>query len=187
MQARYYDPVIGRFYSNDPKDSVSYLSESNIHGFNRYAYALNNPYKYVDPDGRDPSSPYSMMQNQRQIRDIAKTDPAFHEKATGFQKEAVALLPGGQVVDIIGIASDISNGSIPLADSSSLLASEGTGKTLEAMDKDMSKAPGSKKVQVAIAAVSYVAGLVTENLVKPTEEIVENKGIKPQKEEERNQ
>lgn len=49
MQARYYDPVIGRFLSNDP---VGALGHSNIaHGFNRYTYANNNPYKYVDPDG----------------------------------------------------------------------------------------------------------------------------------------
>ncbi len=47
MQARYYDPVIGRFYSNDP------ASFSNIHNFNRYAYANNNPYKYTDPDGNN--------------------------------------------------------------------------------------------------------------------------------------
>jgi RHS repeat-associated protein len=47
MQARYYDPVIGRFYSNDPS------SFSNVHNFNRYAYANNNPYKFIDPDGRD--------------------------------------------------------------------------------------------------------------------------------------
>lgn len=47
MQARYYDPVIGRFYSNDP---VGFTS---VHNFNRYAYANNNPYKYTDPDGRD--------------------------------------------------------------------------------------------------------------------------------------
>ncbi len=52
MQARYYDPVIGRFYSNDP---VGTLGHSNIaHGFNRYAYANNNPYKYNDPDGKLP-------------------------------------------------------------------------------------------------------------------------------------
>ena len=50
MQARYYDPVIGRFYSNDPKGTASFLSEGKIQGFNRYAYAANNPYKYVDPD-----------------------------------------------------------------------------------------------------------------------------------------
>ena len=46
MQARYYDPVIGRFYSNDP------VGFTNIHTFNRYAYANNNPYKYTDPNGQ---------------------------------------------------------------------------------------------------------------------------------------
>jgi uncharacterized protein RhaS with RHS repeats len=45
MQARYYDPVIGRFYSNDP------IGFRDVHSFNRYAYANNNPYKYTDPDG----------------------------------------------------------------------------------------------------------------------------------------
>jgi RHS repeat-associated protein len=53
MQARYYDPVIGRFYSNDPVTALGHLSGAQgIQGFNRYAYAINNPYKYVDPDGR---------------------------------------------------------------------------------------------------------------------------------------
>ncbi|WP_255418898.1 RHS repeat-associated core domain-containing protein [Paraglaciecola sp. MB-3u-78] len=47
MQARYYDPVIGRFYSNDP------IGFRDVHSFNRYAYANNNPYKYIDPDGRE--------------------------------------------------------------------------------------------------------------------------------------
>ena len=55
MQARYYDPVIGRFYSNDPVDSFSHLSQENIQGFNRYNYAYNNPYKYTDPDGKVPA------------------------------------------------------------------------------------------------------------------------------------
>ncbi|MFT5813257.1 MAG: hypothetical protein ACI9VT_001002 [Psychroserpens sp.] len=53
MQARYYDPVIGRFYSNDPVDVMGHITRGNpIHGFNRYTYANNNPYKYVDPDGK---------------------------------------------------------------------------------------------------------------------------------------
>ncbi len=46
MQARYYDPEIGRFYSNDP------VGFSNSHNFNRFTYANNNPYKYIDPDGK---------------------------------------------------------------------------------------------------------------------------------------
>jgi hypothetical protein len=47
MQARYYDPVIVRFYSNDP------VGFRDIHSFNRYAYANNNPYRYIDPDGKE--------------------------------------------------------------------------------------------------------------------------------------
>ena len=46
MQARYYDPVIGRFYSNDP---VGFTGE--VDTFNRYSYVANNPYRYTDPTG----------------------------------------------------------------------------------------------------------------------------------------
>ena len=46
--ARYYDPVIGRFMAVDPQD----YQEGQRHTYNRYAYGANNPYKYVDPDGR---------------------------------------------------------------------------------------------------------------------------------------
>ena len=49
MRARFYDPVLGRFLSNDP---VGFTSE-NPTSFNRYAYANNSPYRFVDPDGRD--------------------------------------------------------------------------------------------------------------------------------------
>jgi RHS repeat-associated protein len=52
MQARYYDPVIGRFYSNDP------IGFRDIHSFNRYAYANNNPYKYTDPTGQASENSY---------------------------------------------------------------------------------------------------------------------------------
>lgn len=47
MQQRYYDAETGRFLSVDPV----YVSSSNGANFNRYWYANNNPYKYVDPDG----------------------------------------------------------------------------------------------------------------------------------------
>ncbi len=49
MQARYYDPVIGRFLSIDPMDFMS--SGGNPGYFNRYAYSLNDPINRIDPDG----------------------------------------------------------------------------------------------------------------------------------------
>jgi Rhs family protein len=48
MQARYYDPGVGRFLSTDPV-----LSEpGSLVRFGRFAYANNNPITNVDPDGR---------------------------------------------------------------------------------------------------------------------------------------
>ena len=47
MGARYYDPALGRFLS---VDAVGF-NEQNVHSFNRYAYANNNPYRFKDPDG----------------------------------------------------------------------------------------------------------------------------------------
>ena len=47
MQARYYDPAIGRFLSNDP---VGFAS-GGVGYFNRYAYVGNNPLNATDPTG----------------------------------------------------------------------------------------------------------------------------------------
>lgn len=47
MNARLYDPFVGRFLSPDP-----YVQDSeNTQNYNRYSYALNNPLKYTDPSG----------------------------------------------------------------------------------------------------------------------------------------
>lgn len=48
--ARNYDPILGRFLSIDPVDFLP----DNVHSFNRYGYANNNPLRYKDPDGRVP-------------------------------------------------------------------------------------------------------------------------------------
>lgn len=47
--ARWYDPSLGRFTGIDPVG----FKQGNIHSFNRYAYANNNPYVFVDPDGNE--------------------------------------------------------------------------------------------------------------------------------------
>lgn len=47
MNARLYDPVIGRFFSPDPQVQNPFSTQ----GFNRYSYCGNNPVMYVDEDG----------------------------------------------------------------------------------------------------------------------------------------
>lgn len=50
MGARYYNPQTGRFLSTDPKE----VDPQDLHSINRYAYANNNPNRFVDPDGNSP-------------------------------------------------------------------------------------------------------------------------------------
>ena len=47
MNARLYDPVISRFLSPDPYVQMP----ENSQNFNRYSYALNNPFSYTDESG----------------------------------------------------------------------------------------------------------------------------------------
>ncbi len=50
MNSRLYDPIVGRMLAvdNEVPDAAS------TQGYNRYTYAMNNPLKYVDPDGENP-------------------------------------------------------------------------------------------------------------------------------------
>ncbi|WP_198315759.1 FG-GAP-like repeat-containing protein [Chitinophaga tropicalis] len=48
FDARYYDPVTGRFTTADDRPGGHRL-QTDV--FNRYAYTVNNPVKYVDPSG----------------------------------------------------------------------------------------------------------------------------------------
>ncbi|MGB5571953.1 MAG: RHS repeat-associated core domain-containing protein, partial [Thermoanaerobaculia bacterium] len=52
MHARYCSPTMGRFLSVDPK--TLRMPTKSPQRWNRYAYALGNPLKYVDETGRSP-------------------------------------------------------------------------------------------------------------------------------------
>ena len=47
MNARLYDPLLGRFLSPDPYVQMPDFTQN----FNRYSYCLNNPLVYIDQDG----------------------------------------------------------------------------------------------------------------------------------------
>jgi RHS repeat-associated protein len=48
MQQRYMDPQLGAFLSVDPVTAY----DQPVGQFNRYRYANGNPYRFIDPDGR---------------------------------------------------------------------------------------------------------------------------------------
>jgi RHS repeat-associated protein len=75
-QARYYSNQHGRFTSVDPL--MASARASNPKTWNRYTYALNNPLKYIDPDGMDvqvldeKAQDYLLKTLPKEIRDKVK-------------------------------------------------------------------------------------------------------------------
>lgn len=68
-----------KFYSVDPITAAQHLKKGNVHGFNRYAYANNNPYKYVDPDGKEGVGVrLNMRVNQLRTGQITKQE--YHDQ-----------------------------------------------------------------------------------------------------------
>ena len=98
MQARYYDPVIGRFYSNDPVGAISHLITANgIQGFNRYAYANNNPFRYTDPTGM-------FSEDENKPEPLKEPNPTNeHEEKRRNKKKAGKV---ETVIDILPIGED---------------------------------------------------------------------------------
>ncbi|MEL6258125.1 MAG: RHS repeat-associated core domain-containing protein [Pseudomonadota bacterium] len=76
MQARYYDPVIGRFLSNDPVG----FAEGGAGYFNRYWYTAGDPVNFRYPDGRAITSS-STVENED-----GTTTPAVNINFTGARR-----------------------------------------------------------------------------------------------------
>jgi RHS repeat-associated protein len=49
MHARFYNPWLGRFLSTDPMGGTPGAPQS----WNRYSYVMNNPMKFIDPNGAE--------------------------------------------------------------------------------------------------------------------------------------
>ena len=94
--ARHYDPALGMFTSDDPVR----FDENNPASFNRYAYANNNPYKYVDPSGKTPET----------IWDVGNVLVG----AASFSANMAAGNYGGAAVDAVGVVIDAAAAITPL-------------------------------------------------------------------------
>ena len=91
--ARWYDPQLGRFMGVDPRG----FDEANVHSFNRYAYANNNPYRFVDPDGRVAETIFDVISFGFSV-EMFRREPTvgnFLGAALDGLAVAVPFVPGG--------------------------------------------------------------------------------------------
>ncbi|MBT2747848.1 RHS repeat-associated core domain-containing protein [Lysobacter sp. ISL-50] len=85
MQQRYYDSAVAIFLSVDPVQAY----ESPITNFNRYAYAKNNPYRFIDPDGRQSRD----LENEYKLSGARppSSDATFADVVDGVANSSIRL------------------------------------------------------------------------------------------------
>ena len=103
---RYYSSSQGRFTSADPMMASAKLS--NPQTMNRYVYVINNPLRYIDPDGLDGEDPWSSLTRKEQLllapklttvqdgyvpnqKQLAAAGEAFNNKVTAHDKDSGAI------------------------------------------------------------------------------------------------
>jgi RHS repeat-associated protein len=116
--ARYYASTMGRFMSPDPKGASGHTYDPQT--WNRYAYAGNNPLKFIDPDGLEKflivyvnqPSPKTRTTRVGEVNfghafvGLADTDHPNNQIFRGFYpKSAWDLIPD-QTASVAGIIKD---------------------------------------------------------------------------------
>lgn len=98
LNARYYDPVLGRFMA---VDTVGALTGGAGH-FNRYSYAYNNPYKYTDPTGFLGMCGGACGDSPAGFDPETDWEKTRLERANNMSDFIVGLTPWGTLVDTFG-------------------------------------------------------------------------------------
>ena len=74
MHARFCSPITGRFLSVDPAMQIS-RAKKMPQLWNRYAYSIGNPLKYVDPTGKTLELPGTEKEQEKALADLRNTVP----------------------------------------------------------------------------------------------------------------
>lgn len=96
MHARYCSPELGRFASVDPINSAS---PTRPQSWNRYSYAIDNPVKFRDPDGRAVETAW----------DVANVSLGVASLTANLAAGNV----GGAVLDVAGLLVDGAATALP--------------------------------------------------------------------------
>jgi RHS repeat-associated protein len=167
--ARWYNPQIGRFYSLDP---VMY-KEENVHSFNRFAYANNNPYRFVDPDGRAAhiaigaivGAVVSGVSYAVTTDDFSWGDFSVEVGIGAVVGGATAAVPGAISVGALNFGSRGANFAVGVGNATAVGA---VGNVVNQASKGNSVDPG----EALVAGTTNAAGLVTGSaLAKPAKSL----------------
>ena len=113
LQARYYNPLWGRFISID---HVSYLNPQSVNGLNLYCYCNNNPVMYADPSGHFWDTVFDILFIGWDIYNLCRNEGYKDWKnwvSLGvdilFAAIPFVVGGGGQIVKLANVADDISD------------------------------------------------------------------------------
>lgn len=123
MNARLYDPALGRFLSPDPYVQMPDFSQN----FNRYTYTLNNPLCYVDKDGKFFWAVVGVAAGVSAIINVATHWKEIKAAGgwNGFMKGAGYFMAGaaaGGISAAVGIGAAVGFGSMLTATAASFTA-----------------------------------------------------------------
>ena len=96
LNARYYDPNVGRFLSPD----TILGANGGLQGYNLFAYCNNNPVMFVDPSGNFATAVQNAIQAARDALQATSSNPQMSLIAAGSVL-VTGLLVAGDIADIV--------------------------------------------------------------------------------------
>lgn len=162
MKARYQDPTIGRFLSEDPAFWDLSVNLSDPQAWNSYAYARNSPVVMTDPDGR---MSYSAIMSGYANTSMFFASPALYALNQSPQSREFGLRAAPVTGDVIDLAEAFSGKDI--FDGSTLSAAERSFTALGAVTfGGLSTVRKGADVATGLKLGEHIDGLgtVTENI-----------------------
>ena len=141
--ARYYSSAHGRFTSTDPINMTDERMQD-PQQINLYAYARNNPLKYVDPNGEDTIetqvNQYSFLIEKRDKdakgRDLVKQVRVNVEERRDVRKDASGNITQiGPLTSVTATADNTNNANIKLSDDQLKTISDVTSAIVQEADR----------------------------------------------------
>ncbi|KAB7770986.1 MULTISPECIES: RHS repeat-associated core domain-containing protein [Xanthomonas] len=151
MQQRYYDPQIGKFLSVDPVTPYSKPGKN----FNRYNYAANNPYLFVDPDGRYECTRKGGTCNVHDAK-IAESYVSTAQRSYQKMAEGAAKDRLGKILGMVGTANDGNGFSINLTNLSDDHLGELTAKGMDLDPSQISAVASGLNISAKMLAAGII-------------------------------